>query len=65
MTRLSWTQPICDTCWWNRNPERVPIRIADGKTHRERCAFCGEQTMSGIYVRHDPATVPYPATRED
>lgn len=63
--RLSWTQPICDTCWWDRNPDRKPVRLADGYAHRERCAFCGEQTMSGIYVRQDPTTVPHPATRKD
>ena len=30
----------------------------------ERCAFCGHPTFIGVYVRHDPNDVPFPAKRE-
>lgn len=63
--RLSWTQPICDTCWQERNPAREPVRVALGNRTAEVCAYCGTSTPSGIYVRANPDTVPYPATRED
>ena len=31
----------------------------------EKCSFCGEFTIVGIYVRQDPKTVPYPAEDDD
>jgi hypothetical protein len=31
----------------------------------ERCSYCGETTMSGIYVREHPANVPFPAEDDD
>ena len=66
MTKLSWTQPICDDCW-----KRPPIRDTHGpedptrllNPEKERCAFCGEDTTSGIYVRHDPRDARYPTTK--
>lgn len=69
MTRLSWTQPICETCWksppirdtggWGGDPSRLL------QPEEERCSFCGDPTSAGIYVRHDPAAVSYPAEKED
>jgi hypothetical protein len=54
----SWTQPICDGCWLQRWPERVPVRLRE--PDREQCAICGSATESGIYCRIDPATVAFP-----
>ena len=62
MTRLSWTQPICNECWYEQEPDRYPTRLKSPA--KERCAFCGADTRSGIYVRRDPNTVPFPAEKE-
>lgn len=58
---MNWTQPICDECWEKESPDREPARFRDAK--REICCLCGEEHESGIYVRKDPKTVPFP--RED
>lgn len=65
LVTLSWNQPACDSCYGALYPGRRPARVAD--EHREwlRCAFCGARTGSGIFVRHDPRRVPYPALEED
>lgn len=54
----NFTQPICDLCWQERNPEQRPFRLK--KLAVENCAFCGHRTVSGIYTRVDPTTVPFP-----
>jgi ribosomal protein L24E len=41
------------------------VSIAEGHRTVEQCAFCGRETKSGIYVRQDPATVPYPTKDND
>jgi hypothetical protein len=56
--RYSFTQPICADCWDAQNPGRVATRVTTGEL--EHCAFCAEPTVEGIYVRVDPATVPWP-----
>jgi hypothetical protein len=56
--KYSWSQPVCDDDWFKREPTRTPVRIVTRPT--ERCAFCGQITHSGIYVRIDPSTVPFP-----
>jgi len=57
---MNWNQPICGNCWNARNPGRVPVQgWFDGI--EERCAYCGHPTTAAIFVRDDPATVPYPA----
>lgn len=64
MTRLSWTQPICGSCWFEWFPDRgEPTRLVPRE--EERCSFCGTTTNSGIYVRHDPLSVRFPAEKED
>ena len=69
MVRLSWTQPICETCWKRPpihdtgGPEIEPARLLSPE--KEKCAFCGDETESGIYVRRDPLTVNFPAMKED
>ena len=54
-----WTQPICDDCWDHNYPKRPSPRTATG--FAEQCCKCGQGTHSGIYVRVDPAKVPYPS----
>lgn len=55
---MSWTQPLCGDCYAKEHPGQPAtyVRNAEG----ERCALCGAVTFAGIYVRRDPATVPYP-----
>jgi hypothetical protein len=57
---VNWNQPCCEACFAQRNPDRKPYRLLQ-ENGPERCAWCGNATASGIYVRHDPADVPYPA----
>lgn len=68
----NWTQPCCEACWINREAKweelpdgreklvaiRRPVMVKGGMV--ERCAFCGNPTFLGIYVRENPAEVPYP-----
>lgn len=58
---MAWTQAICDHCWRKQHPNREPQKIRREYRQVERCAFCDKKTASGIYVRHDPAKVPFPA----
>lgn len=53
-----WNQSVCDRCWDLFNPGRPAVRVIDAM--EEICAVCGEKTHSGIYIRADPAKVPYP-----
>lgn len=55
-----YNHPICDRCWFARNPRLAPVRLGngDGDHSRVRCCFCGEATMSGIFVRMDPWELP-------
>ena len=57
---MSWTQPACDSCWYARNPGRIPHRINTDMRETEKCCYCGVLTRGGIYVREDPAKVQYP-----
>lgn len=71
----SWNQPCCEVCWFEirgvwvmailggRHEEylasvTMPTRILEPEL--EKCAFCGAPTIFGVYIRQDPATVPYP-----
>lgn len=59
----SWTQPVCDECWWSMRSHR-PYRFKpDGSDEGplEVCCFCGNGTTSGIYMRVDPRHVDYPS----
>ena len=55
---MTWTQPVCEDCWYSLYPEREPTRLRQAEI--ETCCKCGIQTWSGIYIRIDPKTVPYP-----
>jgi hypothetical protein len=59
----NWTQPICADCWNLRNPDRHAFALTTAEP--ERCCHCGQVTLSGIYVRVDPATVKFPLAEED
>ncbi len=61
--RWSWTQPQCEPCWDIANPDRHPSRLIAAEP--ETCVTCGEPTSSGIYIRTDPASAPYPTHLKD
>jgi hypothetical protein len=58
--RLSWRQAICERCWLRRRPGRAPIRVPSRAVVLETCSYCGSDTIFGIYVRDNPALVPFP-----
>lgn len=62
---MNWDQPMCDRCWIERDPSRTPVRLR--VPDYEQCAWCGQGTRSGIYVRADPRELPHPKAdvRED
>ena len=64
---LSWTQPCCSRCWRKNHPDRIPVRLTDESGFEsavEVCAWCGDETVDGIYAKVDPRTVPYPKEEE-
>ena len=51
-----WTHAMCAGCWVERHGEtRQPTVMLEPAM--ETCCWCGDGTMDGIYVRHDPAEV--------
>ena len=60
---MNYTQPLCDTCWVEREGNRVPVRTAEPQ--EERCCCCGGLTESGIYQRIDPRSVTFPKMDDD
>lgn len=63
MDALSRTQPACEPCFRFRyGYERVVHRVLGPM---QTCCFCENGTDSGIYVRVDPAKVPYPTLLKD
>lgn len=61
--RYSWTQPCCDDCWDERNPDRPSLRLRIRES--EQCVYCGLFSQSGIYVRIDPEDAPFPSLKKD
>jgi hypothetical protein len=59
---VTWTQPVCNSCWFDREGERTPVRMREPEL--EFCCLCGQATHSGIYVRLNPMDVPYPKQEE-
>ncbi|MEU9515884.1 hypothetical protein [Micromonospora sp. NPDC048169] len=55
---MTWTQPLCQPCR-TRDERGVFRRIPND--HSRICCSCGEATSAGIYIRIDPASVPYPS----
>lgn len=60
---MTWSQPLCDACWRNREHDRLPVRLIEVEVSPEICCACGRLITSGIYARIDSATVPLPETR--
>ena len=60
---VSWTQPICERDWFTLYPGKLPPRIMRGGL--KQCCICGGETIAGIYIRRDPATVTYPQGDDD
>ena len=73
----NFTQPICDPCWlrsmgqWEEDedgnyiPISYPIPTIVSGHPLEMCCMCGDHTIAGIYIRRDPAHVPYPTVIPD
>jgi hypothetical protein len=61
---VSWTQPFCERCWFAENPGRLPVRFALPTEPAKQCCECGEPTVAGIYIRRDPAKVPFPSSED-
>lgn len=62
--RYSFTQPCCEDCWtraWGQH--REPTRLREPED--EVCCHCGRMTLSGIFVRVDPSSVPNPTRLKD
>ena len=53
-----WTRPCCLVCWHESYPGQKPVRRR--ATDSQTCAWCAASTVSGIFIRADPHTVPYP-----
>lgn len=58
---MSWTHPICDTCYAGINGAQEPSRMKEEFREDETCCLCGTITRSGIYTRIDPKDVLYPS----
>lgn len=56
MSDHGWTHVMCEPCWNQEGPNRTPVRVRDRTW--ERCCWCGQSTLSGIYRRADPQTTP-------
>lgn len=57
---MNWNQAICERCWAERNPGRVPVRMPTRSATVETCSYCAGKTDSGIFVPDHPDRVPYP-----
>lgn len=62
---MNWTQPMCEPCWDHKNPNRRAVKIKDEVAVPEVCAWCGETTRAGIYVRADPRELWFPKAEDD
>lgn len=56
---MTWTQPICLSCWGCLYPHLPRHQVRND--HSRICCRCGAATTAGIYIRIDPASVPYPS----
>uniref|UniRef100_A0A6H1ZC26 Uncharacterized protein n=1 Tax=viral metagenome TaxID=1070528 RepID=A0A6H1ZC26_9ZZZZ len=53
----TWTHAICEGCWIIKCMYKEPVKLINRVA--ETCCFCGDSTVSGIYIREDPAKVKY------
>lgn len=70
-------QPQCEACWITEKGESligqdgdqvlcyVPQPTRAMLCGLEECCECGNPTISGIYVKRDPAKVPFPTLLVD
>lgn len=66
-TKISWTQPCCDTCWGGyvmRDTGEYHEPVRSTEPSKETCCFCNFSTESGIWIRVDPKICPYPTNKE-
>lgn len=61
---MTWTQPVCRACWNVREKGRIPVRV-NNSGNDEFCCLCGRTTSEGIYMRLNPATVPFPKVEDE
>lgn len=67
--KRSWSNPICERCWTDRRGFVQPSRLSGAVDVLRRegahcCAFCGRPTWARIWIRADPADVPYASLEE-
>lgn len=62
--KQTWTQPVCDDCWyfaqWLKREEQKyePVRVREPEI--EQCCNCAGPAIGGIYVRVDPRICRFP-----
>jgi len=49
-----WTHYICDACWFEREPNRDPVRVVRLEYTGVLCCYCNREQWKGIMVREDP-----------
>jgi hypothetical protein len=47
-----FTHAACEGCWGREKGYKEPQRVR--RPEMERCCFCGNTTLSGIYTREAP-----------
>ena len=71
---LSWNQPMCERDWiaqrgvWEGDrlvSLEKPVGLTREYIEVEQCAWCGEPTIFGVFVRANPANVRFPAEKEE
>lgn len=60
---MTWTQPVCLNKWRELYGNQMPHMLKLPKSEWDPCCYCREPT--NIYVRLDPATVPYPRKEQE
>ena len=59
------THAVCDPCFGELEPGRVPYRFVEAHRELERCCNCGQQTRSGIYYRAAVDEMPHCSGHHD
>ena len=56
---MIWTHNICGFCWIEfHHGNGVPMPVCLKNPVEETCCFCGQKNIDGIFIRHDPRTLP-------
>ena len=48
-----WTHLMCADCWNSRHHGDERKAVEGANSEPEPCCFCGKETTSGLYIRHD------------